>query len=82
MRLLREKTILINIKDFYTEVNMHYTTYESYDRPYIRPCPIKNKEDYVRDIITLERIMFEQDKTYSYNEFLHEYWSILYFKPW
>lgn len=56
---------------------MHYTIYEGYDRPYIRPCPIKNKEDYVRDIITLERIMFEQDKTYSYNEFLHEWAQLL-----
>ena len=56
---------------------MHYDIYESYDRPYIRPHSIKNKGDYVRDIITLERIMFEQDKTYSYNEFLHEWAQLL-----
>ncbi len=51
---------------------MHYTTYESYDRPYIRPCPMKDKKLYFRDILILEKIMFEQDKTYPYNEFLHE----------
>ena len=56
---------------------MHYTTYESYDRPYIRPCPIKDKKLYFRDILTLEKIMFEQDKTYPYNEFLHEWAQLL-----
>ena len=56
---------------------MQYTMYHNEYRPYIRPQYLKNRNIYIEDIMTLEAIMFEQDKTYSYNDFLHEWAQLL-----
>lgn len=56
---------------------MQYTMYGAYNRPYVKPRSIKNKEQYLNDIISIEEIMFEQNSTYGYNKFLHEWAQLL-----
>ena len=56
---------------------MKYTIERDYDRSCVRPCPIKDRKSYFDDIITLEEIMFEQQKTYPLNDFLHEWAQLL-----
>lgn len=56
---------------------MQYTAYGASNRPYIKPRLIKRKEQYLSDIIAVEEIMFEKNRTYGYNEFLHELAQLL-----
>ena len=51
---------------------MQHTCYGAHNRPFVRPIVLANKEQYLLDIAYLERIMFDDQTTYSYNTFLHE----------
>lgn len=51
---------------------MQHTCYGVHNRPFVRPIILVNKEQYLLDIAYIERIMFDDQTTYSYNTFLHE----------
>ena len=56
---------------------MNYTLYENENRPYVKPRLVKDRDLYIKDIISIESTFFEQSSTYAYNEFLHEWAQLL-----
>lgn len=47
-------------------------------RPYIKPQKMKGKEEFFQDLLVLEGLAFDEESTYKYNTFLHEWVQMLF----